>query len=364
MAAPILPNPMKPISIDFSAFFRPALRHHPNTSVRSSRDTGGSKETRQIARSRLRNGAMSITDGASGYSTDSMECGPALRSQIIRSSRDCGWTSVLLDHHRVEPTYDAFETRPTPDQTIVVMLSGTQTIEAFGSGSWRAAPYHAGTVGMTPGGVVDRLRRRWRRGQTGFEKANLYVPQSLIQEALEQYRRAGQVNAERSLQSLAFQDPLILQTVLSLLRGMQIGLPDIYAQTATCWLVTHLLSAHSGWTVETRQASALSQTRLDAVRDLVSARFAEPLTLDDLAAEAGISKFHFARLFRQSTGTTPHVFVLQVRLEAACRLLTETNLRIKQIAAQTGFQTVTSLGAALVREHGVTPSAYRRRAWE
>ncbi len=214
---------------------------------------------------------------------------------------------------------------------------------------------------MTPGGTVDRLRRRWRRGQVGFEKANLYVPQSLIQEALEHYRRAGQDSADRPLQSLAFQDPLILHTVTSLLRGMQIGLPDIYSQTAACWLVTHLLSAHSDWTVETRQASALSQGRLDAVRDLVSARFAEPLTLDDLAAEAGISKFHFARLFRQQTGTTPHVYILQARLDAACRLLTGTDLRIKQIAARTGFRTVASLGAAFFRKHGVTPSAYRQR---
>ena len=307
---------------------------------------------------------MNTTDGVTGFSPDSTECGPALRSQIIRSSRDCGWTSVLLDHHRVEPTYDAFETWPTPDQTIVVMLSGSQTIEAFGDGRWRGAAYHPGTVGMTPGGTVDRLRRRWRQGQVGFEKANLYVPQSLIQDALEHYRRAGQVTAERPLQALAFQDPLILQTVSSLLRGMQIGLPDIYAQTAACWLVTHLLSAHSGWTVETRRASTLSRAQLDAVRDLISARFAEPLTLDELAAEAGISKFHFARLFRQSTGITPHVSVLQVRLEAACRLLTDTDLKIKQIAARTGFQTVTSFGAAFRRQHGVTPSAYRRRAWE
>ncbi len=302
-----------------------------------------------------------MTHGATGFSPESTECGPALGSRIIRSSRACGWTSVLLDHHRVEPTYDAFETRPTPDQTIVVMLSGTQTIEAFGGGSWKAAPYHPGTVGMTPGGTVDRLRRRWRRGQVGFEKANLYVPQSLIQEAHEQYRRAGQGSADRPLQSLAFQDPLILHTVSSLLRGMQIGLPDIYAQTAACWLVTHLLSAHSGWTVETRRAPALSRARLDAVRDLVGARFAKPLTLDDLAVEAGISKFHFARLFRQETGTTPHAFILQVRLEAARRLLTDTDLRIKQIAARTGFRTVASLGAAFVRKHGVTPSAYRQR---
>lgn len=307
-----------------------------------------------------------MTDGTFRFSPESTMCGPALRSRLVRSSRDCGWTSILLDHHRVDPTSEAFETRPTPDQTIVVMLSGEQTIEAFGNGRWRAASYRPGTIGLTPGGTVDRLRRQIRGGQRRFEKANLYLPQHLIRDALEHVRRAGQARVEQPLQALAFQDPLVLQTVWSLLRGMQAGLPDIYAQTAACWLVTHLVSTHAGigGTGKARQAPVLSRRRLDAVRDLVRCRFADPLTLDDLAAEAGISKFHFARLFRQEAGTTPHAYLTQIRLDAARRLLTETDLKLKQIAARTGFRTTTSLGAAFARQQGMTPSAFRRRAWE
>lgn len=306
-----------------------------------------------------------MADGTPSVSPESARCGSALRSRIIRSSRDCGWTSVLLDHHHVDPTYDEFETRPTPDQTIVVMLSGAQTIEAFGQGGWRTASYHPGTIGMTPGGTVDRLRRRWRRGQGGFEKANLYVPQLLFREAFEHYRRAGQAGGERPLEALAFQDPLVVQTVSSLLQGMQAGLPDIYAQTAACWLATHLLSVHGGWRLVDaggRWPQTLSCGRIDTVREMVRARFAEPLTLEDLAAEARISKFHFARLFRQKTGTTPHAYILQVRLEAACRLLAETDLRVKQVAARTGFRNVAALGTAFTRKRGLTPSAFRRLA--
>ena len=306
---------------------------------------------------------MSMTDARPSFSPESARCGPALRSRILRSSRTCGWTSILVDHHRVEPTYDEFETRPTPDQTIVVMLSGTQTIEALGGGRWKAASYHPGTIGMTPGGTVDRLRRKWRRGQGAFEKANLYLPQQLIRETFEHYRLAGQAGGERPLEALAFQDPLVVQTVVALLRGMRTGLPDIYAQTAACWLATHLLSAHSPWRsieAETRRPPTISGGRLDAVRDLVRARFAEPLSLEDLAAEAGISKFHFARLFRQHTGTTPYAYLLEVRLDAACRLLAETDLLVKQVAARTGFGTVAALGAAFTRRQGVTPSAFRR----
>ena len=304
-----------------------------------------------------------MPDKTPSFSPESSRCGLALRSRIVRSSRDCGWSSVLLDHHHVDPTYDEFATRPTPDQTIVVMLSRAQTLEALSGGRWRAASYHPGTIGMTPGGTVDRLRRRRRHGQGAFEKANLYVPQQLLREAFEHYRRAGQADAEQPLEALAFQDPLIVQTVSSLLQGMQTGLPDIYAQTAACWLATHLLAVHSPWRMVdggARKAPKMTGKRLDAVREMVRTRYAEPLSLADLAAEARISKFHFARLFRQQTGTTPHAHILQVRLQAACRLLTETDLRVKQIAARTGFGNVASLGAAFARKQGVTPTAFRR----
>ena len=304
-----------------------------------------------------------MSDNRPSFSPESTRCMAALQSRTVRSSQECGWTSILLDHHRVDPVYGEFETRPTPDQTIVVMLSGAQTIEVFGKGEWRAAAYRPGTIGMTPGGMVDRLRRRRQPGQGEFEKANLYLPQFLFREAFEHYRRAGQ--GQGPLEALAFQDPLILQTVNSLLRGMAAGLPDIYAQTAACWLATHLLSTHGsrqGIGAGGRRPPTLSARRLDAVYEMVRARFREPLTLDDLAAEAGISKFHFARLFREGTGITPHAYILQVRLDAACRLLMDTNLKVKQIAGRTGFRTVSAFGAAFVRSHGVTPSAFRLTA--
>jgi AraC family transcriptional regulator len=300
--------------------------------------------------------------GATGYSPESALCIQALGSTTIRSSQTCGWTSILLDHHRLDPTYDAFDTLPTPDQTIVVMLSGEQEIEAFGNGTWRRALYRAGTIGMTPGGHVDRLRRRVRRGQGSFEKVNLYLPQRLLQEAAEEYRRAGQPMAARPLASLAFQDPLILQTVSALVRGMATGLPDLYAQSASCWLATHLLSAHASWlndTTDRLRSRGLSARRVAIAREFMRAHFAEALTLDQLATAAGISKFHFTREFRKGAGTTPHAYLLRIRIEAACRLLTETDLHIKQIAAQCGFERSAALRSAFLHHRGMTPSQFR-----
>lgn len=169
-------------------------------------------------------------------SPDSLLCRHALPSTIVASSRDVGWSSVLVDLHRVSPADEPFETRPTPDQTLVVMTRGEQEIEAFKGGVWRRAVYQAGTIGMTPGGETDRLRRRARRAPAPFEKANLYVPQRFFREAADHYRRAGQCHRDAPLTALAFHDPAIAGTVAALVRGVAAGAPDLYAQTAALWL--------------------------------------------------------------------------------------------------------------------------------
>ena len=303
-------------------------------------------------------------EGRPGFSEASLLCRHSLPSTILATSREIGWTSVLVDHHRVDPGYEPFETRPTPDQTIVVMTRGEQEIGSFGAGTWRHAVYRPGTVGMTPGGDTDRLRRRRRRGPAPFEKANLYVPQGFLHEAAEHYRRVGRRFRDEPLTALAFHDPLIAQTVLALLRGMAAGAPDLYAQTAMQWLSTHLLSAHSSWLEvreDRRDPGVISDGRLARVVEYMSARFAEPLALGDLAAEAGVSKFHFARLFRESTGTTPHAFLVQLRMEAARRMLASTDLGVAEVAASCGFARAAHFGTAFTKRFGASPTAFRGR---
>jgi AraC family transcriptional regulator len=185
----------------------------------------------------------------------------------------------------------------------------------------------------------------------------------VFQEAAQEYRRAGQPAAARLLASLVFQDPAILQTVAVLSRGMATGLPDLYAQSAACWLATHLLSAHASWlngAADRSRPGRLSAGRTTAVREFMRTHFAEPPTLDQFATAAGISKFHFAREFRKGSGTTPHAYLQQIRIEAACRLLTETDPRAKWDAARCGFERSASLRSAFLHHLGVTPSAFRR----
>jgi len=85
------------------------------------------------------------------------------------------------------------------------------------------------------------------------------------------------------------------------------------------------------------------------------------LSVGALAARAGMSERSFVRHYRAQTGLTPARSIEQLRLEAARRLLGDTGLPVKRIAARCGFGTEETMRRGFLRAIGVTPQAYRER---
>jgi AraC family transcriptional regulator len=85
------------------------------------------------------------------------------------------------------------------------------------------------------------------------------------------------------------------------------------------------------------------------------------LSIERLATLCGISSGHLMRAFRQTTGQTVHAYVEGVRLAKAQRLLCETNLPLKTIAAELGFSTPSSFSFAFRRATGGTPASFREQ---
>ncbi|RRJ98984.1 AraC family transcriptional regulator [Opitutaceae bacterium TAV4] len=87
---------------------------------------------------------------------------------------------------------------------------------------------------------------------------------------------------------------------------------------------------------------------------------ASPLTLDEIAWQAKLSREHVARTFRQQTGQTVFDYLARVRIEAAQQLLTDSALPVTEIAHRTGFSSPTLFGRVFKRLIGQTPQAYRQ----
>jgi transcriptional regulator GlxA family with amidase domain len=100
------------------------------------------------------------------------------------------------------------------------------------------------------------------------------------------------------------------------------------------------------------------RTVLAFIREHLSEHF----TLDDLAAQAKMSKFYFARAYRSLTGLSPMDHARLIRLEAARELLLSTNLPLKSIAPQVGFASEFHLSRLLRTRLGVGARQIRSRA--
>jgi AraC-like DNA-binding protein len=94
-------------------------------------------------------------------------------------------------------------------------------------------------------------------------------------------------------------------------------------------------------------------------KDLVDSRYAEPITVEDLAAAAGLSRAHFSRMFTRTFGESPHAYLQTRRLERAAALLRYTERSVADICAMVGLQSVGSFTTSFARVYGRPPAAYR-----
>jgi AraC-like DNA-binding protein len=104
----------------------------------------------------------------------------------------------------------------------------------------------------------------------------------------------------------------------------------------------------------------LPGARLRRVSEYVDLNLHRNVPLAELSAVAHMSRYHFARLFRQSTGESPHRFVLRRRIDRAKLLLADGARSIEVVAAAVGFRSANHFTTTFRRMVGVTPSAYRR----
>jgi AraC family transcriptional regulator len=94
--------------------------------------------------------------------------------------------------------------------------------------------------------------------------------------------------------------------------------------------------------------------------ELMQSQLSEDLSLDELAAEVKLSPFHFARMFKQSVGVPPRVYMTQLRMEKVTELLQRTELSVTEIAQEVGYSSSQVLSRVFIKHQNRSPSDYRR----
>lgn len=130
--------------------------------------------------------------------------------------------------------------------------------------------------------------------------------------------------------------------------------------TASTLLLTHLVQRYSNvqWALPT-VTGGLSPYVLRNVLGFIEENLAQPLTLADLATQAALSEYHFARMFRQSMQLAPHQYVMQRRMEKAKALVRSTRQPLTEIALACGFSSASHFSNRFRAATGFTPSQLR-----
>ncbi|MEM7332393.1 MAG: helix-turn-helix transcriptional regulator [Chloroflexota bacterium] len=126
-------------------------------------------------------------------------------------------------------------------------------------------------------------------------------------------------------------------------------------------LSTHLLANDSNKDINLEIGYKLSQNEFDALSTYILEHLHTPIKLNDLATHLNLSMFHFSRMFRNTTGTSPYEYLIQLRIEEAAELLLKSNkLPISEIAHRIGFSDQSHFTRHFKKRFGLTPLAFRR----
>lgn len=164
--------------------------------------------------------------------------------------------------------------------------------------------------------------------------------------------------------TLAVFDPQIQHIGLALKAELESGCLSgrLYGESLATALVSYLLRRYS--TSVTRiqdNACGLPKYKLWSVFEYINDNLENDLTLAELASVVQMSTYHFARLFKQSTGLAPHQYVINCRSERAKMLLAAKKLSIVEIREYVGFRSPSHFSALFRKLTTMTPKAYREQ---
>lgn len=218
-----------------------------------------------------------------------------------------------------------------------------------------------GSFFLTSGGAPYECR--WKAVTSEpFEAMLVFVELPLLQRALEEV--FGTDAAQAQLRDVSAFTDVALDSLMEQLRDEMVRrqASPLFVQGIAQAIAIHLARNYGEMVEESRSGSpSLPGYKLRQITDWMAEHIAEDLSLAQLAAQAGLSKFHFQRLFKSAMGISPSHYHINLRMNEARRLLRETKKSVVDVALEVGYTNPSHFAQLFRRETGLSPSDYRRQ---
>ncbi|MBR0874139.1 helix-turn-helix transcriptional regulator [Bradyrhizobium tropiciagri] len=259
-----------------------------------------------------------------------------------------------IAHWRHEPLHDVVE--PMTHHVIMAYNGMTQRMERRSGRTAAIGTFRPGVVIIIPEGSSSR----WDIPKP-VDVVQLYLPHKTLARVADEADAGASIDL---LERTAHPDPITSRLLLSaadVLEGNE-ALDTLFRQQLTDLLATRLLAAHIGVPTPIRPAlGGLAPKVLQRATERLRSDSDADVSLAALASDAGLSRFHFCRAFKESTGLSPHAWLRQHRLEQAMKMLRDSETSIVSVSAELGYASQTAFAAAFKRLTGETPTDWRRR---
>src|ERR671921_1088210 len=282
--------------------------------------------------------------------------------KCLFDSRGEAWRDIKAWVTALPPAVDTLHLPSVSEPFLAWTTSGEVDFQEREDGQpWVTNRIRKGSFFLTTGGAPYDVR--WKAvTPEPFETMLVFIELPVIERALEEVFGAGAAHA-RLRDASAFDDEG-LNSRLGLLREelMRPQASPLVVQSLAYLIAVHLARSYGVTDEESHGSSpSLPGHKLRQITNWISEHLTEEFNLDRLAAQAGLSRFHFQRLFKAATGVSPSRYHIDLRMEEARRLLRETKMSVVDVALEVGYANPSHFARLFRRETGLSPSDYRRQ---
>jgi len=234
--------------------------------------------------------------------------------------------------------------------TLGVILQGTSVLE------------HKGETHLSPSSSLvvinpDDVHACHAASLTGYSQRIMYPSVALLQQAT--YEITGQKNLMPSFVTPVIQDEHLTQLVYKLHTTLETSSCPLERESQFLWTLTHLIQHHAKIGSGRQRKVGQERQAVSLVKEYLEAHYFDKISLKQLADITNLTPFHLARVFCREVGLPPHIYLIQIRVSRAKKLLTQ-GWAIASVAQETGFCHQSHLNRHFKRFVGVTPRQYQQ----